>query len=218
MKLLSVIAGVIAAFAASAQTIACGASSSEANADDCRPGVLVAWNERVLLIAEAEDKFLTLKGVRAVAMMHLAMHDAINSIHRHYAAYAFEGDGDGADPVAAAAQAAYEIAVSEYPNEKASLGQGIAGLAWLQAQAGGRSKKRSNSAGNPPQQFSNGARATAGTMKRNIGGIRWRQASMPNSMNIAERPKGSCSAPAGPASNRSHYAVRSSSARRRRRR
>jgi membrane-associated phospholipid phosphatase len=140
MNLLSVIAGAIVAAAASGLASACGASSSAANADDCRAGVLVAWNERVLLVAEAEDKFLTLKGVRAVAMMHLAMHDAINSIHRHYAAYAFEGDGGGADPVAAAAQAAYEIAVSEYPNKKASWDKELRG--WLDAGAGGRSKQK----------------------------------------------------------------------------
>jgi membrane-associated phospholipid phosphatase len=80
------------------------------------PGdVVVGWNERVLAVAEAEDRFLTLKGLRAAAMMHLAMHDALNSIERRYDTYAFETDGQGADPVAAAVQAAYTVAMDQYP-------------------------------------------------------------------------------------------------------
>ncbi len=43
-------------------------------------GNLVAWNARLLATAEAEDRFLTLKGVRTAAMMHLAVHDAVNAI------------------------------------------------------------------------------------------------------------------------------------------
>ncbi|MCB0719460.1 MAG: hypothetical protein KDD65_13515, partial [Bacteroidetes bacterium] len=34
---------------------------------------IVEWNRVVLEIAEAEDGFLTLKGLRTVTMMHLAM-------------------------------------------------------------------------------------------------------------------------------------------------
>ncbi len=56
---------------------------------DADAQVLVAWNARVLAAAEAEDGLLTLKGVRTAAMMHLAIHDAINSIDRRYRAYAY---------------------------------------------------------------------------------------------------------------------------------
>src|SRR5688572_26734354 len=80
--------------------------------------VLVAWNARVLATAEAEDRFLTLKGVRTAAMMHLAMHDAINAIDPRYQAYAFDADGRGADPLAAAAQAAFVIANDQYPAQR----------------------------------------------------------------------------------------------------
>ncbi|HEX6203721.1 MAG TPA: hypothetical protein VF100_12010, partial [Thermoanaerobaculia bacterium] len=45
------------------------------------PGELVAaWNEAVLTVAEAEDRFLTLKGLRTAAMLHLAVHDALNAV------------------------------------------------------------------------------------------------------------------------------------------
>ena len=81
--------------------------------------VLVAWNARVLAAAEAEDRFLTLKGVRTAAMMHLAMHDAINCIERRYAAYTYRADGKHADTLAAATQAAYAVARDQYPERRA---------------------------------------------------------------------------------------------------
>lgn len=88
--------------------------------------VLVAWNRRVLAIAEKEDKFLTLKGVRTAAMMHIAMHDALNAIDRRYASYAYGADASNpaeadADPVVAIAQAGYEVAANLYPGEQAQL-------------------------------------------------------------------------------------------------
>ena len=85
---------------------------------DADAQVLVAWNARVLAAAEAEDGLLTLKGVRTAAMMHLAIHDAINSIDRRYRAYAYESDAGGADALAAATQAAYAIAVDQYPSHR----------------------------------------------------------------------------------------------------
>lgn len=80
--------------------------------------MVIAWNECVLAVAEAEDHFLTLKGVRTAAMMHVAMHDALNSIRPEYATYAYRGQAHEASPLAAAAQAAYEIAFDQYPKEE----------------------------------------------------------------------------------------------------
>ncbi len=79
--------------------------------------VVVEWNQQLLAAAEAEDGFLTLKGVRAVAMMHLAMHDALNAAQREYAPYALKKRVPGVDPIAAASQAAYEIALNQYPKQ-----------------------------------------------------------------------------------------------------
>lgn len=81
----------------------------------------VAWNARVLAMAEVDDKLLTLKGVRTAAMAHVAMHDALNSIRRRYAQYAYRSDATGADPIVAAAQAGYEVAISQFPGEKTQL-------------------------------------------------------------------------------------------------
>jgi membrane-associated phospholipid phosphatase len=102
--------------------VTCTATSARDHDDKiCTANVLVEWNEQVLALAYAEDGFLTLKGVRTAAMMHMAMHDSINSIRRHYASYAYHGDGTGADPTAAAAQAAYEVGVSQYPQHEKQL-------------------------------------------------------------------------------------------------
>jgi membrane-associated phospholipid phosphatase len=80
--------------------------------------LLVAWNARLLATAEAEDRFLTLKGVRSAAMMHLAIHDAINAIDPRFRPYALDEDGRGADPIAAASHAAFVIANDQYPAQR----------------------------------------------------------------------------------------------------
>jgi hypothetical protein len=86
--------------------------------------VVVAWNARVLSVAEAEDHFLTLKGVRTAAMMHLAMHDAVNAVDPRYHPYLRGQDGGPAgsapadvDPLAVASEAAYAVVVSQYPDQ-----------------------------------------------------------------------------------------------------
>jgi len=69
-------------------------------------------------LALAEDNLLTLKGVRTAAMMHTAMHDALNSIAPKYSRYAYDGEVVQANPIAAAAYAAYEVAITQYPAKK----------------------------------------------------------------------------------------------------
>ena len=79
------------------------------------------WNEQLLEIAEAEDGFLTLKGVRTAAMMHIAMHDALAAIERRYSPYTYDHPAPDADPVAATAQAAYTVAADQYPDKRPEL-------------------------------------------------------------------------------------------------
>src|SRR5688572_33410345 len=54
-----------------------------------RSDVIVYWNSVGHDLAVAEDQFLTFKGQRALAMMHLAMHDALNAIVPVYEAFAY---------------------------------------------------------------------------------------------------------------------------------
>jgi membrane-associated phospholipid phosphatase len=91
-------------------------------ADDLGSASIVTeWNKQVLEIAEAEDGFLTLKGVRTAAMMHIAMHDALAAIERRYLPYTYDRRKKGADPVAAAVHAAYTVAADQYPDKQSEL-------------------------------------------------------------------------------------------------
>ena len=84
-------------------------------------GVVVAWSRKAYEIAFAEDQFLTFKGHRAFAMMHLAMHDALNAVVPVYEPYARASRDSLAHPVAAAAQAAHDVLASQYPGQEVSL-------------------------------------------------------------------------------------------------
>lgn len=99
-----------------------GACTRTAESGPIPADLAVSWNERLLEIAEAEDGFLTLKGVRTAAMMHLAMHDALAAIRPRYEPYGLTDVHADADPVSAANEAAYAIAVSQYPDRASVLG------------------------------------------------------------------------------------------------
>ncbi|MEO8181838.1 MAG: phosphatase PAP2 family protein [Deltaproteobacteria bacterium] len=120
-------------------------SSADPSSADPGAAVVVAWNRRLVGIAQAEDHFLTLKGLRALAMMHLAVHDALNAIRPRYAAYAYRMQADGADPSAAVARAAYEVVAHEYPNVNAELETELA--AWLAPLPEGPAKSSGNALG-----------------------------------------------------------------------
>ncbi len=97
-------------------TLACELHTTDRNTE---AQLVVDWNEQVLRIAEEEDGFLTLKGLRTAAMMHIAMHDALSSIDGTYTPYVYESDHRGADPVSAAAVAAFTVAADQYSNQLA---------------------------------------------------------------------------------------------------
>jgi hypothetical protein len=104
------------------------------------PALAVAWNQIVNDIAFAEDQFLTFKGDRAYAMTHIAIHDALNAVVPLYRQFAFLGREPGANPIAAAAQAAHDVVVSQYPGEHAKLDAEL--VAWLSRIPDGPPKSR----------------------------------------------------------------------------
>jgi hypothetical protein len=110
-------------------------SGSERRQEESSPGlVIVEWNQLAYEIAFAEDQFRTFKGQRALAMMHLAQHDALNSITRRFELYAAQGrHASEAEPTAAAAQAARQVLIAQYPAAQseidALLAQQLASLA-----------------------------------------------------------------------------------------
>jgi hypothetical protein len=92
-------------------------------------GAIAAWNELAHDIAFAEDQFLTFKGQRVLAMMHLAMHDALNAIVPVYERYAYNGPELMAHPLAAVAQAAHDVLASQYADQQDRLASELA--VWL---------------------------------------------------------------------------------------
>jgi hypothetical protein len=102
--------------------------------------VVVAWSRRAGEIAFAEDQFLTFKGHRVLAMMHLAMHDALNAVVPVYEPYALVKRDPLAHPIAAAAQAAHDVLISQYPGQEAGLDAELA--EWLATVRDGARKGR----------------------------------------------------------------------------
>jgi hypothetical protein len=99
------------------------------------PELAVAWSELAAEIATAEDGFQTFKGQRALAMMHLAVHDALQAVVPVYAPFAYEAAEPDADPVVAAARAAHDVLLAAYPDRQADVDAALAG--WLDGVADG---------------------------------------------------------------------------------
>jgi hypothetical protein len=72
---------------------------------------VVQWNDTAMKVIVANGQS-PLVVTRTLAMMHAAIHDALNAIDRRYDAYYFEGPGaSGASPDAAVAAAAHTVLV-----------------------------------------------------------------------------------------------------------
>jgi hypothetical protein len=93
------------------------------------PDLAVAWNKVVNEISLQEVQFPPFTAVRAHAMMHIAIHDTLNAVIPLYRQYAFQGRDAGAHPLAAAAQAAHDVVLAQYPGQQAKLTAELA--AWL---------------------------------------------------------------------------------------
>src|SRR5262245_22562783 len=91
----------------------------------------VKWNEIALkVIADGGQNPVVM--TRTLAMVHAAVHDALNSINRRYDAYYFEGaPSPGASPEAAIAAAAHTVLVGVAPSF-GSPAQKVAAMAALE--------------------------------------------------------------------------------------
>jgi len=97
-------------------------SQEKINIDDYNAELLISWNKKIMEIAVEEDALFTLKGLRTTAMLHIVVHDALNSIVSIYSRYSYKGDKvNSANPIAAAVYAAYSVAVKQYPDKKKVL-------------------------------------------------------------------------------------------------
>jgi PAP2 superfamily len=76
---------------------------------------VLAANERVLVIAATGGQNALVQ-TRTLAMVHAAIHDALNTIDPRFERYAFQGDVvPGADPEAAVAAALHDVLVAVIP-------------------------------------------------------------------------------------------------------
>lgn len=83
--------------------------------------LVIDWNRLTYQIAYEHDQFYSFIGIRTLTMTHLAIHDALNAIEPKFEPYAFKGKEEGANPIAAASQAAYEVLVQAYPNRRDTI-------------------------------------------------------------------------------------------------
>ncbi|MBC7936996.1 MAG: vanadium-dependent haloperoxidase [Rhizobacter sp.] len=83
--------------------------------------IVLQWNEIAFKAFGGPLYQHSLQASRINAMMHLAMHDALNAIQPKYATHALTEKDKDADPVTAAATAAYNILLNEIPSSKSYL-------------------------------------------------------------------------------------------------
>lgn len=87
--------------------------------------IIIQWNTIAFetMQTPAYDPMI---GSRIFAMVHLAMHDALNGIAPVFETYALQQQDKKADPIAAISAAAYTVLVETYPDKKAQLDVALA--------------------------------------------------------------------------------------------
>jgi hypothetical protein len=116
---LTIVALALAALAATSQAAAnvrtwCGERCDQ---------IVIDWNlQTYQVIREAERYQNPMSASRVLAMVHLAMHDAVNAAQPRYRSYAYTpaagAAGSGADAAVAAAVAAHDVLAALYPKQK----------------------------------------------------------------------------------------------------
>ena len=83
--------------------------------------VILDWNIVAFDAMGGSSYQNTLVAARLNAIVHIAMHDALNSIAPAYETYALKTTNSNAHPIAAAASAAYYVLLNQFPEKKAML-------------------------------------------------------------------------------------------------
>ena len=108
-----------------AVVLICANLSPPANADKPIPGgaVISDWNENTFATITAGPGGYgnPLQATRILAMVHVAMHDAVNGVIPQYERYEFIGDDSHANPTAAAAAAAHRVLSLAFPAQQSEL-------------------------------------------------------------------------------------------------
>ncbi len=87
--------------------------------------IVLQWNTIALETMQGPS-YDPMLASRIFAMVHLAMHDAVNGIAPVYETYSLKEQDKKADPVAAISAAAYEVLVGSFPGKKEQLDAALA--------------------------------------------------------------------------------------------
>lgn len=100
----------------------CGGDDAGQGPSALSPTVVLDWGTHARSALQTETGNQDpLVGTRTLAMVHLAMHDAVNAADRRYQPYTYLAKDAEADVVAAAATAAHKVLVGLFPAQQASL-------------------------------------------------------------------------------------------------
>ena len=84
--------------------------------------LVIDWNQTAHQFFAAENGHADPLGAsRTMAMMHLAMHDAVNAVKPRYASYALQERAAGADAAVAAVTAAHNVLLAIHPKQAGLL-------------------------------------------------------------------------------------------------
>ena len=90
-------------------------------ADRCDQ-VVIDWNATAYQVIKANDGYADpMAASRVLAMVHLAMHDAVNATRPRYATYTLVERDDAADPAVAAVTAAHDVLAALVSKEQAHV-------------------------------------------------------------------------------------------------
>ncbi len=93
-------------------------SYPEKTLEDLPPTVILEWNEIAFNAFGGAQYQHSLMASRINAMVHIAMHDALNAVQPTYKTYLFTGQDLQADPIAATVSAAHAVLTDQLPGKK----------------------------------------------------------------------------------------------------
>jgi PAP2 superfamily len=99
-----------------------GTGSAHASSDPSQPDQVIQWNRTLLQILQTPGaQPATIHPTRTMAIVHLAIYDAVNAIVREHAPYLVLHAPRSASPEAAAAAAAHTTLLSLFPNQQSVI-------------------------------------------------------------------------------------------------
>lgn len=107
--------------------------------------VVIAMNELTYTIANQHDHFYSFIGVRALAMVHLAMHDIFCANDPQFERYYWNGNLGGAHPISAAVESTRSLLVSAYPDRRDTIN--LVCHRWQQKISAGAAKRKGQKIG-----------------------------------------------------------------------